>query len=72
MTLRKECLIYIAMNASKIIDTLGGTAVVAKLCRVKPPSVSEWRKNGIPDARLQFLEVIRPDVFAKPRKREAA
>lgn len=51
------------MDPNKIIDALGGTAAVAKLCKVKPPSVSEWRTNGIPDARLQFLEVIRPDVF---------
>ncbi|WP_313256384.1 hypothetical protein [Stenotrophomonas acidaminiphila] len=48
---------------SQIIDALGGTATVAKLCRVKAPSVSDWRKNGIPDARRQFLELLRPDVF---------
>lgn len=61
------------MDANKIIDALGGTAAVAKLCKVKPPSVSEWRTNGIPDARLQFLEVVRPDVFPKikPSRRQA-
>lgn len=51
------------MDASKIIDLLGGTTAVAKLCQVKQPSVSEWRRNGIPRARRQFLEVVRPDVF---------
>ena len=48
---------------SQIIDALGGTATVARLCRVKAPSVSDWRKNGIPDARRQYLELLRPDVF---------
>lgn len=48
---------------SKIIDRLGGTSTVARLCRVKSPSVSEWRREGIPPARRQFLEVLRPDVF---------
>ena len=52
-----------AMNATQIIDALGGTFEVAKLCQVKPPSVSEWRKEGIPPARLMYLKVIRPDVF---------
>lgn len=63
------------MDDSKIIDALGGTAAVAKLCRVRPPSVSEWRKAGIPRARRQFLELIRPDLFGlsrtDPRKKAA-
>lgn len=49
-------------DPSQIIDALGGTAVVAKLCEVQPPSVSEWRRVGIPRARLMFLELARPDV----------
>lgn len=51
------------MNASEIIDRLGGTTAVAELCKVKPPSVSEWREKGIPRARLMFLQLARPDVF---------
>lgn len=50
---------------SEIIDQLGGTAEVARLCRIKPPSVSEWRRTGIPDARRQYLELLRPDVFGE-------
>lgn len=53
-------------TASQIIDELGGTAAVAKLCEVSAPSVSEWRRNGIPRARVQFLRVVRPDVFGDP------
>lgn len=51
------------MTPSEIIDALGGTFRVAELCEVKPPSVSEWRKSGIPAARLMFLRLARPDVF---------
>lgn len=55
------------MDPSKIIDSLGGTAKVAEICRVRPPSVSEWRRRGIPDARMQFLELLRPEVFHQLR-----
>jgi hypothetical protein len=53
------------MDANAIIDALGGTAEVARLCRVKPPSVSEWRTNGIPTARLLYLQLLRPDLFQR-------
>lgn len=62
------------MNASEIIDALGGTAEVARICKVRPPSVSEWRVKGIPEARRMYLEVLRPDVFqgAEPGNEPAA
>lgn len=50
-------------TANTIIDRLGGTSETARLCDVKPPSVSEWRKTGIPKAQLKFLKLARPDVF---------
>lgn len=64
------------MDANKIIDALGGTAEVARLCDVQPPSVSQWRTDGIPKARLMFLRLARPDVFpsdktARQAKRRA-
>jgi hypothetical protein len=52
---------------SDLIDMLGGTKAVAELCRVRPPSVSEWRRNGIPAARRMYLELLRPDVFSGSR-----
>ncbi|MBH1830969.1 hypothetical protein I5W42_05760 [Stenotrophomonas maltophilia] len=52
------------LTASEIIDRLGGTSKVARICRIKPPSVSEWRASGIPPARRQFLELLRPEAFA--------
>lgn len=56
------------MDSNKIIDALGGTNEVARLCEIKPPSVSEWRRDGIPHARLMFLKLARPDVFADLEK----
>lgn len=50
---------------SKIIDKLGGTSAVAKLCDVKPPSVSEWREKGIPKARLMYLRLAKPEAFGE-------
>lgn len=55
-----------AMNTpdpNTIIDRIGGTSETARLCEVKPPSVSEWRKTGIPKAQLKFLKLARPEVF---------
>ena len=55
-----------AMNTpdpNTIIDRLGGTSATARLCEVQPPSVSEWRKAGIPKAQLKFLKLARPEVF---------
>lgn len=51
-------------DASTVIDLLGGTTSVAEMCGIKPPSVSEWRHNGIPKAQLNYLRLARPDVFA--------
>ena len=51
------------MNASTIIDRLGGTTAVAELCEVRHQAVSQWRKKGIPKARLQYLRLARPAAF---------
>lgn len=53
------------MDANKLIDDLGGTNEVARLCDVKPPSVSEWRRNGIPKPWLKYFKAIRPDLFER-------
>jgi hypothetical protein len=56
------------MNASQIIDALGGTAKVATLCEVSMAAVSQWREDGIPKPRLMYLRLARPEVFPKPEK----
>lgn len=52
------------MKDTDVIDALGGTNKVAEICNVRPPSVSEWRRKGIPAARRQFLQLLRPEVFS--------
>jgi hypothetical protein len=52
------------MVDAKIIEALGGTCAVARLCEVRSPSVSDWKKHGIPRARLMYLRLLRPDLFA--------
>ncbi len=53
-------------NSNLIIDRLGGTAKTARFCEVTASAVCGWRKQGIPKARLKFLRLARPDIFADP------
>lgn len=48
---------------STLIDRLGGTNKAAEFFEVSAPSISEWRKKGLPKARLMYLRAVRPDVF---------
>ena len=43
------------MENHQIINILGGTSKVARLCGVTPASVSQWRKKGIPEDRMIYL-----------------
>jgi hypothetical protein len=58
-----------SLTDSQIIDALGGTSETARLCEVQPASVSEWRKYGIPKARLMFIRLARPEIFSVPAQR---
>ena len=51
-------------HASQVIAALGGTAAVASLCEVSMPSVSNWKKLGIPYARMMFLRLARPEQLS--------
>jgi hypothetical protein len=53
-------------HANTVIDRLGGTGATAKLCNTSPGAVSQWRRDGIPQARLMYLKLARPDVFEAP------
>lgn len=67
------------MDHEKIIAALGGTSEVARLCECTPQAVSQWfgtdpdtgKRREIPNARLMFLKVVRPDVFAQQPAAEA-
>lgn len=56
---------------SDLIDRLGGTTKAAEFFDVKPPSISEWRKTGIPRARMMYLRVARPDLFGGKKGRRS-
>jgi DNA-binding transcriptional regulator YdaS (Cro superfamily) len=43
------------MTNNEIINILGGTTKVAKLCGVSVPAVAQWRHNGVPQDKLIFL-----------------
>lgn len=60
------------MNASTIIDNLGGATAVAKLCECRPQAVSQWKIKGIPKSRLLYLKAVRPDAFVKVSPAETA
>jgi DNA-binding transcriptional regulator YdaS (Cro superfamily) len=46
------------MENNEIINLLGGTSKVSKLCSVSPAAVCQWRKNGIPKDRLIFVAAL--------------
>lgn len=45
-------------QATQVVNALGGTAAVARLFDISMPSVSDWKKEGIPRARMMFLRVV--------------
>lgn len=50
--------------ATEIIRRLGGTAKVSRVFGVTMPSVSDWKRDGIPHARVMFLKVARKKELA--------
>lgn len=40
------------MNHCDLIDALDGVTAVSRILKIKPPSVSAWKKSGIPDDKL--------------------
>jgi hypothetical protein len=51
-------------HATKIIEALGETAAVARLFDVRMPSVSAWKKAGIPKARMMYLKAVHPGALS--------
>jgi hypothetical protein len=50
--------------AIQVIEALGGTAAVARIFNLSMPSVSDWKKDGIPEARVMFLKVAHRKALA--------
>ena len=53
---------YIELS-KRFVLALGGTFAVAKLCNVRAQSVSAWKTEGIPDARMMYLQVVRRKIY---------
>lgn len=45
----------LVLNPDRVIDLLGGTKAVAKICEVSPGAVSQWRGSGIPRGHRVLL-----------------
>jgi len=43
------------MKAEELDQILGGPTKIAKLCNISVPSVSMWKRTGVPKDRLIFL-----------------
>lgn len=52
-------------EANRIIDAMGGTVAVCTLFNITSGAVSQWREEGIPDARLFSIKLMHPDLFEK-------
>lgn len=51
------------MNASELIQRLGGPTKAGELCEVSAQAVIQWRDNGVPKHQLKFLRLKRPELF---------
>lgn len=49
--------------ARRVVSGLGGVTETARFFEIKPPSVSDWLKSGLPAARLRHVRDIRPDLL---------
>ena len=43
------------LTQPQLIELLGGTSAVSRLCQVSPPAVAQWKSKGIPEDKLYFL-----------------
>jgi hypothetical protein len=50
-------------EACRVIDAFDGTNAMARLCDIKPSSVSLWKTNGLPKAWRKYFSVSRPELF---------
>jgi hypothetical protein len=63
------------MDYCKAIERLGGTRASARFFEVTPAAITQWKRKGIPRARLMYLRAVRPDIYeaamASGRQRES-
>lgn len=46
-----------AERSQKVIEALGGTVKLAREFGIQHPSVSSWKRVGIPEDRLQYIQL---------------
>lgn len=51
-------------RSSAIVECLGGSVAVGKIFGIRSQSVSRWKKVGIPENRLQFIQMKFPEAPA--------
>lgn len=56
------------IDHSKLIDKLGGTVATARIFKVSSQAVSKMRRNGIPQYRIDYLKLLRPELFEQIKK----
>lgn len=44
-------------RSQAVIEALGGTVKLARIFGLKHPSISSWKRSGIPEDRLQFIQM---------------
>ena len=44
-------------RSCQVIEALGGTLKLSREFGIRHPSVSNWKKYGIPEARLQLIQM---------------
>lgn len=59
------------VDHGSLIDRIGGTVQAARLFEVRPQAVTQWRRTGIPRARLMYLKSVRPELFAAAANADA-
>ena len=60
------------MNASELIDAIGGTSKVADICGLTTGAISQWRTKGIPKPWLKFFAKAYPKAFKQAQSKKAA
>ena len=58
-------------EANKVIDYLGGSTAVARMCDIKTPSVCEWRHKGLPKPWRKYLMCAHPEAFGLKQKKRS-
>lgn len=56
MATSRSCRLDIARSRA-VIDALGGTMTVARAFGIRSQSVSNWRRYGIPEDRMQTIQL---------------